>query len=305
MRAASCSLDVGTNASRRRQRHADFHREAVAVRRRRWVSETPSFPRAGRPHTHSSIRPSSTIPICLDLGTNNPENLEDPLYLGLRRSRVPTAEMTEFMEEFMREMSLAFPRLLVQFEVRRPGPRACRTHVPQDFSTEHAFAYLAAFRHRYPVFNDDIQGTGCVVLAGFLNAAALSSAASGLPLAAHRILFLGAGSAGVGVATQLIRFFTLQGLSAEDARARVWFADSQGLIYDARGPMAAHKRPFARRDYAGPPLTRLEDIIALVKPTALLGLSTTTVSRPVPPRVVLTCAHRAPLAARPSRPWRA
>lgn len=227
------------------------------------------------------------------------------MYLGLRRSRVPTAEMTEFMEEFMREMSLAFPRLLVQFEVRRPGPRACRTHVPQDFSTEHAFAYLAAFRHRYPVFNDDIQGTGCVVLAGFLNAAALSSAASGLPLAAHRILFLGAGSAGVGVATQLIRFFTLQGLSAEDARARVWFADSQGLIYDARGPMAAHKRPFARRDYAGPPLTRLEDIIALVKPTALLGLSTTTVSRPVPPRVVLTCAHRAPLAARPSRPWRA
>jgi malate dehydrogenase (oxaloacetate-decarboxylating)(NADP+) len=233
-----------------------------------------------RAHIPSSIRPSSTIPICLDLGTNNPKNLKDPLYLGLRRKRVADDEMTEFMEEFMREMSLTFPQLLVQFEVRilLSPTRASLTQCPQDFSTEHAFTYLDMFRRRYPLFNDDIQGTGCVILSGFLNAAKLSSAASGLPLYEHRILFLGAGSAGVGVATQLMSFFALQGLAEQQARERVWFVDSQGLIYDARGRMAEHKRQFARKDYAGPPLTNLVDIIEYVKPTALLGLSTTKVS---------------------------
>lgn len=89
-----------------------------------------------------SIRPSSTIPICLDLGTNNEKFLNDPLYLGLRRRRVSDKEMSEFMEEFMSEMRAAFPKLLVQFE---------------DFSTDHAFEYLESFRDRHPVFNDDIQ----------------------------------------------------------------------------------------------------------------------------------------------------
>lgn len=131
------------------------------------------------------------------------------------------------MEEFMYEMSVCFPKLLVQFE---------------DFSTDKAFLYLDTFRHRYPVFNDDIQGTGAVVLSGFLNAAKLSSAASGQPLSEHRILFLGAGSAGVGVAMQLMSFFKLQGLSTEEARKRIYLVDSQGLIFDQRGPMAEHKK---------------------------------------------------------------
>ncbi|KAF8586624.1 hypothetical protein K439DRAFT_1631511 [Ramaria rubella] len=208
----------------------------------------------------AGIRPRSTIPICLDLGTNNPKYLADPLYLGLRRTRVSDAEMTEFMDEFMREMSHAFPQLLIQFE---------------DFSTEHAFAYLDRYRNRYPLFNDDIQGTGCVILSGFLNAAKLSSASSGLPLTEHRILFLGAGSAGVGVAAQLLSFFTLQGMSEQDARSKIWLVDSQGLVYDKRGEMAEHKKLFARTDYSGPPLKNLVDIIQHVKPTALFGLSTT------------------------------
>ena len=92
------------------------------------------------------------------------------------------------------------------------------------------------------MFNDDIQGTGAVVLSGLMNAAKLSSAASGMPLNSHRILFFGAGSAGVGVATQLMSFFTLQGLSEAEAKKRVWFVDSQGLIYNGRGPMAEHKK---------------------------------------------------------------
>lgn len=114
--------------------------------------------------------------------------------------------------------------------------------ITQDFSTDHAFLYLDKFRHRYPLFSDDIQGTGAVVLSGFINAAKLSSAASGRPLSEHRILFLGAGSAGVGVAMQLMSFFKLQGLSEAEARSRIYLIDSQGLIFDSRGPMAEHKK---------------------------------------------------------------
>ncbi|KAF9548182.1 malate dehydrogenase [Agrocybe pediades] len=209
----------------------------------------------------AGIRPESTIPICLDLGTNTQRYLDDPLYLGIRQKRVSDAEMTEFMDEFMAAMSQAFPKLMVQFE---------------DFSTDNAFKYLERYRHKYPVFNDDIQGTGAVVLSGFLNAAKLSSAASGLPLKSHRILFFGAGSAGVGVASQLMSFFTLLGMTEDEARRRIYLVDSQGLVYDSRGEMAEHKKYFSRDDYAGPPMTNLLDIIDYVKPTALLGLSTIT-----------------------------
>ena len=117
-------------------------------------SPAPLARRAANPSR--SIRPESTVPICLDTGTDTQRYLEDPLYLGLRERRRPMAELDEFMEEFMREMTAAFPKLLVQFE---------------DFATDKAFGYLARFRDRYPLFNDDIQGTGAVVLAGFLNAA--------------------------------------------------------------------------------------------------------------------------------------
>ena len=143
-----------------------------------------------------------------------------------------------------------------------------------------------------------MQGTGAVVLAGFLNAAKLSSAASGQPLASHRVLFLGAGSAGVGVAMQLLSFFKLQGLSQEEAKDRIYLVDSQGLIFDSRGPMAEHKKcksilasratltydpcdvDFSRNDYSGPALTNLTEIIELVRPTALFGLSTIKVVIP-------------------------
>ncbi|TRM63379.1 malic enzyme [Schizophyllum amplum] len=209
----------------------------------------------------AGIRPESTVPICLDLGTNNQQFLDDPLYLGLRQTRVPTEEMDEFMDEFMREVSAVFPKLMVQFE---------------DFSTDNAFRYLARYRDKYPVFNDDIQGTGAVVLSGFINAARLSSAASGRPLADHRVVFFGAGSAGVGVAQQLTSFFTINGLSEQEARERIYLVDSQGLVYDKRGRLPEHKKYFSRKDYDGPPMKSLLDIIDYVKPTALMGLSTIT-----------------------------
>ncbi|KAE9411631.1 malate dehydrogenase [Gymnopus androsaceus JB14] len=188
----------------------------------------------------AGIRPDSTVPICLDFGTNTQKYLDDPLYMGLRQRRIGDEEMTAFMDEFMHEMSAAFPKLLIQFE---------------DFSTDHAFMWLERFRNKNPLFNDDIQGTGAVVLSGFINAAKLSSAASGKPLTSHRILFFGAGSAGVGVAMQLTSFFTLQGLSEKEARERIWL-------------------DFSRSDYAGAPIKDILDVIEYVKPTALLGLST-------------------------------
>lgn len=112
----------------------------------------------------------------------------------------------------------------------------------QDFSTDNAFLYLDRYRDKYPLFNDDIQGTGAVVLSGLINAARLSCAASGKPITSHRILFFGAGSAGVGVAMQLMSFFTLNGLSKQEARERIWLIDSQGLVFNSRGPLAEHKK---------------------------------------------------------------
>ncbi|EAU86040.2 malate dehydrogenase [Coprinopsis cinerea okayama7 len=207
----------------------------------------------------AGIKPTTTLPICLDLGTNTQRFLEDPLYIGVRRKRPATAEMDEFMHEFMEAMREVFPQLLVQFE---------------DFSTDNAFRYLDLFRNQYRVFNDDIQGTGSVILSGFLNAARIASEAAGTPLTEHRILFFGAGSAGIGVAKQLLSFFTLQGMSVEEAKKRIYTVDSKGLITADRKGLQEHKIFFARTDYQGPPLTNLVDVINYVKPTALLGLST-------------------------------
>ncbi|EDR13407.1 uncharacterized protein LACBIDRAFT_188199 [Laccaria bicolor S238N-H82] len=207
----------------------------------------------------AGIKPTTTVPICLDLGTNTQRYLEDPLYLGVRRKRPDAAEMDEFMKEFMEAMKDVFPQLLVQFE---------------DFSTDNAFKYLDMFRSQYRVFNDDIQGTGSVVLSGFFNAARLASSAAGTPISEHRVLFFGAGSAGIGVAKQLMSFFTLLGLSEDEAKKRIYTVDSKGLITADRPGLQEHKKYFARTDYDGSALTKLIDIIEHVKPTALLGLST-------------------------------
>ncbi|KAF8527500.1 malate dehydrogenase [Hysterangium stoloniferum] len=207
----------------------------------------------------AGVRPASTLPICLDLGTNTERYLNDTFYLGARQHRPSDREMEAFMDEFMAAMANVFPQLLVQFE---------------DFSTDNAFKYLNRYRSTYKVFNDDIQGTGSVVLSGFINAARIASAASGLPLAEHRILFFGAGSAGIGVAKQLLSFFKTQGVDEETAKRQIWTVDSKGLIVAGRPGLQNHKHFFARTDYNGPALTQLLDVIDHVKPTALLGLST-------------------------------
>ncbi|PWN38269.1 uncharacterized protein FA14DRAFT_163740 [Meira miltonrushii] len=208
----------------------------------------------------AGIHPRATVPICVDLGTDNKEKLEDPLYLGLRRERAGDDEYHPFMDEVMDALNKKYPNLIVQFE---------------DFSTERAFHFLERYQKTHRVFNDDIQGTGAVVLGGFVNAARLSSKASGRPLHDQRILFFGAGSAGVGVATQLKSFFTRQGLSDDEARERIWLCDSKGLVTKDRGDkLPEHKIHFAREDNEGKQCKSLIEAVDYIKPTAIIGLST-------------------------------
>ncbi|PWN91970.1 hypothetical protein FA10DRAFT_292735 [Acaromyces ingoldii] len=208
----------------------------------------------------AGIHPRATIPICVDLGTNNKEKLEDPLYLGLRRERASDAEYTEFLDEVMDALNTKYPNLIVQFE---------------DFSTERAFFFLERYQKNNRVFNDDIQGTGSVVLGGFTNAARVSSKASGRPLHDQKILFFGAGSAGVGVAMQLKSFFTRQGLSDEEAKKRIWLCDSKGLVTNDRGDkLPQHKIHFSRDDNEGKQCKTLIEAVEYIKPTAIIGLST-------------------------------
>lgn len=208
----------------------------------------------------AGVHPQSTMPIVIDVGTDNEEHREDPLYLGLRRKRPSTEELAEFVDEVMYELHKKYPNLIIQFE---------------DWSSEHAFLFLDRYKNKYPMFNDDIQGTGAVILGGFINAARMGSAASGKDLIDQRILMVGAGSAAIGVAKQLMSFFQIHGMSEEEARSRVWTTDSKGLITKNRcDKLASHKEYFAREDNDDKQFKELEDIVDYVKPTVIFGLST-------------------------------
>jgi len=138
----------------------------------------------------------------------------------------------------------------------------------EDF--KNPFPSLERYQETYTMFNDDIQGTGAVILGGFINAVKQS----GVAPADQRAVFLGAGSAGVGVAKQLTEFFMKEGLSEEEAKKRFWLVDSQGLVTSDRGKLADHKIYFARDDNEGQQYKSLEDVVEYVKPTILMGLST-------------------------------
>ncbi|ORX94066.1 malic enzyme [Basidiobolus meristosporus CBS 931.73] len=204
----------------------------------------------------AGLDPRRTLPICLDFGTNNQKNLDDPLYLGLRRKRPEGDEFHKAVDSVLATLNKAFPKMLIQFE---------------DFSSEHAFELLERHRNRYLSFNDDIQGTGAVILAGFINAVR----EVGIPAKQHRLLFFGAGSAGVGVAKQIMDYFVLEhGMTEEEAKKLFWLNDSKGLVTQDRGDkLAQHKVYFARDDNEGRQLKDLKETIEYVKPTALIGLS--------------------------------
>ncbi|KAM7196464.1 hypothetical protein V8F33_006181 [Rhypophila sp. PSN 637] len=205
----------------------------------------------------AGIHPEKTLPIVLDCGTANETNLKDPLYLGLRSKRPSVAEQQEFMDEFMQAVTEVYPEMVVQFE---------------DFESEKAFNYLDKYRHDYKCFNDDIQGTGAVVLAGYIGAVNLS----GVPIEEQRLVFMGAGSAGVGVAKQLVEYYTKRGLSEQAAKDKFWLVDTKGLVTKDRGDkLAEHKKYFARTDNNGHQFRTLEEVIEYVKPSALVGLTAT------------------------------
>ncbi|WDK12435.1 malic enzyme [Colletotrichum graminicola] len=205
----------------------------------------------------AGIHPENTLPIVLDTGTNNEGNLKDPFYLGIRSKRVPVPEQQAFMDEFMEAVTEVYPNMTVQFE---------------DFESEKAFNYLDRYRNKYRCFNDDIQGTGAVVLAGYINAVELS----GVPIEEQRLVFMGAGSAGVGVAKQLVEYYTKRGISEQAAKDKFWLVDTKGLVTKDRGDkLAEHKKYFARTDNNGHQFRSLEEVIEYVKPTALIGLTAT------------------------------
>lgn len=202
----------------------------------------------------AGIRPEATLPLMLDLGTGTKSLREDPLYMGSRREKVSAQEELEFMDELMVALTEKWPGIVIQFE---------------DF--KNPFPALEKYGGKYTCFNDDIQGTGAVVLGGIVSAVKQS----GIPVKDQRAVFLGAGSAGVGVAKQIVEYFKREGLTEDEARRCFWLVDTKGLVTNDRGDkLADHKVYFSRDDNDGKQYKSLEEVVDHVKPTILMGLST-------------------------------
>jgi len=204
----------------------------------------------------AGFHPSGTLPVTFDFGTNNDKYLKDSEYLGRKEKRVTGDTYLELVDEFMEAVTRKWPKILVQFE---------------DFSNDHAFMLLERYRDRYLCFNDDIQGTGAVVLSGFINSLRLAK----IDPKEVRLVFSGAGSAGIGVADMIVSFIAKKtGQSEEETRKQFWFCDSRGLITENRGDeLADHKKRYARDDNGDKQIKELKDIVDDVKPNVLVGLS--------------------------------
>ncbi|KAH8588383.1 hypothetical protein B0O99DRAFT_639361 [Bisporella sp. PMI_857] len=202
----------------------------------------------------AGIRPERTLPLMLDLGTNNEKFLKDPFYMGSKRKRVTDKEQLEFLDELMVALNQIWPGIVVQYE---------------DF--KNPWDSLEKYQNKYTMFNDDVQGTGAVITAGIINALKVT----GVPVKDQRAVFMGAGSAGTGVAHQIVEHFVKEGLTEHEARRCFWFVDTKGLITKDRGDvLAPNKVPFARDDNKGQQFKTLEDVVEYVKPTILIGLCT-------------------------------
>jgi len=199
----------------------------------------------------AGVAPGATLPITLDVGTNNESLRDDPLYIGTPIPRKRGAEYEELIEEFIEAVQVVFPKCLIQFE---------------DFANINAFALLEKYRNRVCTFNDDIQGTAAVALAGLLSASRITET----KLTDHRLLFLGAGEASVGIGELVVSAMMSEGLTEKDARERCWFVDSKGLVVKSRSGLADHKLSFAH-DVEG--LRDLLPAVTRFEPTAIIGAS--------------------------------
>ncbi|HEV3341355.1 MAG TPA: NAD-dependent malic enzyme [Pirellulales bacterium] len=212
----------------------------------------------------AGVPPAGLLPMYLDAGTNNETYLRDPLYVGLRQKRPPTAELYAFVDEFVEAVQEVFPNCCIHFE---------------DWTGVDAIALLARYRGKVSCYNDDIQGTAGVVLAGLINALKIT----GSQLKEQRILFLGAGSAAIGLADLFVSALGQQGVAPEMARQQVRMFDTQGLVVAGRRGLAAHKLPYAHQLPPSKPFNPLDlaseqpQIVAAIEdfePTALIGVST-------------------------------
>lgn len=199
----------------------------------------------------AGIDPALCLPITLDVGTERQELRDDPLYLGLARARVRGDAYDAMIEEFVLAVQDVFPGAIIQFE---------------DFATAHAIDLLARYRDRVCCFNDDIQGTAAVSLAGLLSATRIT----GQPLIEQRVLFFGAGSAATGIADLIVSALEREGLSQEAARKHCWLVDRGGLVVAGRTDLTAYKLPYA---HAHPGVATLEEAVEATRPTAIIGVS--------------------------------
>ncbi|KAI8079506.1 uncharacterized protein B0P05DRAFT_603805 [Gilbertella persicaria] len=211
----------------------------------------------------AGIDPRKTLPIVLDLGTNNEKLRNDEFYLGLRKPRPSDTEFYSIVDTVLQTIHDIYPHLIIQFE---------------DWSSEHAFGLLEKYQNKLVCFNDDIQGTGAVILSGVINAIRRVQKEAGVVPQDHRIVFYGAGSAAIGVARQIQAYFEREyGIPEEEAKRFFWIVDSKGLVTLDRGDkLAQHKTYYARDDNQGQQYKDLLDIVNYVKPTGLIGLSSTT-----------------------------
>ena len=199
----------------------------------------------------AGIHPWRCLPVLLDVGTDNEAIRNDPLYLGVNQPRLRGQEYDDLVEEFMMGVQEVFPGALIQFE---------------DFATRNAIRLLDRYQSRMCTFNDDIQGTAAVTLAGLLSAARITHQG----LLDQTIVFLGAGSAATGIGHLIVSAMEREGLSREEALTHVWFVDSKGLVVKSRDDLAEHKHPFAHE------CEFLPDLLSVVRelhPTTLIGVS--------------------------------
>ncbi|ANZ61001.1 malolactic enzyme [Secundilactobacillus paracollinoides] len=206
----------------------------------------------------AGIDPKQVLPVMLDAGTNNQKLLADPLYLGNHHARITGDQYDDFVDQFVTAAETEFPNMYLHFE---------------DFGRSHAAKILKKYQDRYTIFNDDIQGTGIIVLAAVLGALAISKQR----LTDQTYLCFGAGSAGAGIAKRVYGEYLQAGLTPDEAKAHFYLVDKQGLLFDDDPTLTPEQKPFARNrsEFAHPEaLTDLASAFAAIHPTILVGTST-------------------------------
>ena len=199
----------------------------------------------------AGVDPAICLPVTLDMGTNNETLLADPYYVGLRRHRVTGPAYDELIDEFITAACEVFPDVIIQFE---------------DFANHNAFRLLERYRNKICTFNDDIQGTASVALAGVFSALRVK----GTNLVDEKFLFLGAGEAATGIADLIVASMVTQGVDQEVARQRCWLVDSKGLVVKSRDGLASQKLPYA---HDHPPVNDFLTALNALKPTGIIGVA--------------------------------